>query len=253
MTVRTVSPLDHHLLARGLFYPWPNRFPEPFYVEGQGYRLGCRYRRVSKDGPTIIHFHGNGETVADYVGEFEDRIAAMGANLLLAEYRGYGMSSGTPLLVSMLDDVGLIMQSAGVEPEKTVFFGRSLGSLYAAHGAGLFPQAAGLIIESGIADPLERTLVRCEPWQLGTDLEGLKAAVEQDLSQHKKLAAFTGRTLIMHTRNDDILELRHAEQLYQWANEPKKLLVFERGDHNNIMQVNETAYFAAIESMLNSL
>lgn len=248
----TISPLDHHLLARGLFYPWPNRFPDPFYVEGDGFRLGCRYRRVSDDALTIIHFHGNGESVADYVGAFEDRIAGMGFNLLLAEYRGYGMSSGTPALVSMLADVELIVRASGVDPERIVFFGRSLGSLYAVHGAGLYPQAAGLIVESGIADPLERTLVRCEPWQLGTDLAGLQAAVDRDLNQGRKLSAFRGRTLIMHTRNDDILDVTHAERLYQWANQPKKLLIFERGDHNNIMQVNESAYFTAVEGLLHA-
>jgi len=253
MDTTIVSVLDHPVLSGGYFYPWPNRFDDPFFVEGDGFRLGCRYRRVSADGPTMIHFHGNGETVADYVSQFEERIAAMGVNLLLAEYRGYGMSSGTPALVAMLADVELVVRASGVEPERIVFFGRSLGSLYAAHGAGLFPQAAGLILESGIADPLERTLMRVEPWQLGTDLAGVRAAVEQDLNQRRKISAFQGKTLVMHTRNDDLVLVSHAERLFEWANEPKKLLVFERGDHNTIMPVNEREYFSAIEQFISMI
>ena len=126
--------LDHPILSSRYFYPCPNHFNEPFFVNGDGFRLGCRYLHVSKDFPTIIHFHGNGETVEDYIGDFEDRIASMGANLLLAEFRGYGMSDGEPGLATMLDDVRLIVEASGVPPERIILFGRSLGSLYAMHG-----------------------------------------------------------------------------------------------------------------------
>lgn len=253
MNHTVTSLLNHPLLSARYFYPWPNRFDDPFFVEGDGFRLGCRYRRVDPAAPTVIHFHGNGETVADYVGAFEERIAAMGVNVLLAEYRGYGMSSGEPALAGMLADVELIVRASGTDPERIVFFGRSLGSLYAAHGAGLFPRAAGLILESGIADPLERTLMRVEPWQLDTDHATLQGAVERELDQRGKLAAFGGRTLVMHARLDDLVAVSHGEQLYAWANEPKELLVFERGDHNTIMPANEDAYFAAVAALLRQL
>ena len=77
----------------------------------------------------------------------------------------------------MLDDVELIVRASGVPPERIIFFGRSLGSLYALHGAARYPRAAGLIIESGLADPLERILVRIEPRQLGTSLIALPDGV----------------------------------------------------------------------------
>ncbi|RNC67169.1 MAG: alpha/beta hydrolase [Desulfuromonadales bacterium] len=247
------SPLNHPLLSQRYFYPWPSRFNDPFFIDGDGFRLGCRYRRISVDAPTIIHFHGNGETVADYVGDFEQRIAALGANLLLADYRGYGMSSGVPALAAMLADVELIVRSSGVDPARIIFFGRSLGSLYAVHGAGLFPHAAGLILESGIADPLERILLRVEPWQIGTDHAGLREAVDRELNQGSKLASFRGRTLVMHTRNDDLVPVPHAERLFGWANEPKELIIFERGDHNTILPANEEAYFTAVEHCIRQL
>jgi uncharacterized protein len=253
MTSPHTSPLDHPLLSDRYFYPWPSRFENPFFVEGDGFRIGCRFRRVSEQAPTIIHFHGNGETVADYVGEFEERIVSLGANLLLADYRGYGMSSGTPSLAAMLADVELIVAASGVDPARIVFFGRSLGSLYAVHGAGLFPHAAGLILESGIADPLERILLRVEPWQVGTDAAGLREAVDRGLNQREKLASFRGRTLVMHTLNDDLVPVSHGERLFAWVNEPKELLVFERGDHNTILPANEEAYFAAVGRFISQL
>jgi len=242
--------LDHPELSARYFYPWPNSFAEPFFVEGDGFRLGCRYLRIGDDLPTIIHFHGNGESVSDYLGEFEQRVCSLGANLLLAEYRGYGMSTGTPALAAMLDDVALIVEASGVAPERIVFFGRSLGSLYAVHGASLYPAAAGLIVESGLADPLERILVRIEPRHVGATPEELRAAVSRCLDQRGKIASFRGRLLVMHTRNDDLVPASHAERLFAWANEPKELLLFERGDHNSILPANADAYFAAVGNLL---
>ncbi len=96
-------------------------------------------------------------------------------------------------------------------------------------------------------------LLRVEPWQLGTDDAGLRAAVDRELDQRGKLASFAGRTLVMHTRNDDLVPVSHAERLYAWAREPKELLVFERGDHNTILPANEKAYFAAVADFIRKL
>jgi len=245
--------LDHPILSSRYFYPWPNSFAEPFFVEGDGFRLGCRFCRVHADAPTIIHFHGNGESVADYVGGFEKHMTDLGVNLLLAEYRGYGMSSGVPALAAMLDDVALIVAASGIPPERIIFFGRSLGSLYALQGAARYPQAAGLIIESGLADLLERILVRIAPRDVGATMDTLRASVTRCFNQQEKIATFKGRVLLMHTRNDDLVSVSHAERLFAWANEPKELIVFERGDHNSILPVNQDAYFAAVESFIHSI
>jgi len=237
------SILDHPTITSRMFYPWPNRFPGPFYIEGRAGKLGCWYNRAFPDSLTMIHFHGNGETVADYLDDFSVRISALGVNLLLAEYRGYGMSEGEPKLAAMLADIPAIVEASGIDPSRLVFFGRSLGSIYAVHAASLYPQAAGLVLESGIADPLEFMLERVEPRQLGSSLEALVAETERLFNQREKLAAFQGRTLVMHTRYDDLVSSTHAERLHAWAGDPKELVLFERGDHNSIMEVNQEEYF----------
>jgi len=252
MTMTYSTCLDHPVLSERFFYPWPNRFADPFYVEGKGGRLGCWYDRGFPDGLTVIHFHGNGETVGDYLGDFSGRMNALGVNLLLAEYRGYGMSVGAPGLAAMLDDIPPIVAAGGANPNRLIFFGRSVGSFYAAHAASLYPNAAGLILESAIADPLERILARMEPCQLGVSAEELHAEVDRVLNQRKKLAAFAGRTLVMHTRNDDLVDDSHAERLYGWANQPKELVIFERGNHNNIMEINRDSYFAHLEKFVSA-
>lgn len=244
------SCLDHPVLSERFFYPWPNRFEDPFHVETKGGRLGCRYDRGFPAGLTVIHFHGNGETVGDYLGDFSGRMNALGVNLLLAEYRGYGMSEGVPALAAMLEDIPPIVAASGAASDRLIFFGRSLGSLFAVHAASLYPHAAGLVLESAIADPLERILARVEPLQLEASLEELRAEVNRVLNQREKLAAFCGRTLVMHTRNDDLIDVSHAERLHSWANQPRELVIFDRGNHNNIMEINEESYFAHLKKFI---
>jgi pimeloyl-ACP methyl ester carboxylesterase len=221
-------------------------------VEGKEGKLGCWYNKEFMDGLTMIHFHGNGETVADYLDDFAPEIASFGVNLLLAEYRGYGLSQGAPKLAAMLDDIPVIVAASGADPSRLVFFGRSLGSLYAAHAAFLHPDAAGLVLESGIADPLERILLRVEPWQIGTTVDDLREEVGRVLNQKEKLASFRGRTLVLHTMKDDIVPVSHGELLHLWANGPKELVIFERGDHNNIREVNRDGYFGHLERFFRS-
>jgi len=58
----------------------------------------------------------------------------------------------------MLGDGEAAINAAGIKPERAIALGRSIGSLYAIELAHRQPTLAGLIIESGIADPLERFL-----------------------------------------------------------------------------------------------
>jgi pimeloyl-ACP methyl ester carboxylesterase len=242
--------LDHPLISSRYFFPRPCRFPEPFWVSCGDIRLGCYYHETDPAARTIIHFHGNGETVEDYLGDFVARITALGCNLLLAEYRGYGMSTGAPSLGLMLDDVACVILACGRPPEEVVLFGRSVGSLFAVHGVKLFPRIAGLIIESGIADPLERLLLRVTPPEMGVTPAEFRAAVTSEFDQRETLAAYPGPLLVLHTRNDGLVDVSHGERLHDWGGGPKSLRIFERGDHNNILLINEREYFAALATFI---
>ena len=234
--------LDHPLIAQRYFFPRPGRPADPFFVDCGEAQLACHLREVTGARGTLVHFHGNGEIVDDYMPDFVDAVARMGWSCLLAEYRGYGGSTGEPVLGAMLDDVERVVQALDQPPDRLVFFGRSVGSIYAIHAASRFPQAAGLVLESGIADVLERLLLRVHPAELG--------ATAQELAHRSKLASFTGPSLVMHTRHDGLVDLSHAERLHEWAGGPRRLRVFEQGDHNSIMWVNATAWFGELRDFL---
>lgn len=248
------SILNHNKISKKYFYPEYSSFKNPFYVQSGNNNLACYYHKIDKQKKTIIHFHGNGEVVSDYIDYFDQRIKELGCSILFAEYRSYGLSTGSsPSLVDMLDDVERIIKSIDIPLEEIVLFGRSVGSIYALHGASIFPNISGLIIESGISDVVSRVLRMVNPKDIRTTKELLQIEGEKYFNHKEKIKKFQGQTLIMHTKYDSVVSSDNATSLYTWANEPKELKLFENGDHNDIGYVNNDEYFLLINEFIEKL
>ncbi len=245
--------LDHPLISERYFFPRAAPVPRPFLVECEGATLACAYHETSASDFTIVHFHGNGEVVADYLEGFPELIGRMGCNCFLAEFRGYGGSTGIPQLGRMLEDVQTTITAIRQPPNKLILFGRSVGSLFAVKAAELFPDVAGLILESAIADPLERLLLRVRPEELGTSRAELADAVRRAMDIRQTMTRFTRPTLVLHTRHDGLIDASHAERLAAWCGGPVQLEIFPHGSHNDIMYINGRQYFALINEFLQSL
>jgi hypothetical protein len=121
------SLLDHPVLAGRLFFPRRSALSDPFWVtatDGTS-QLACFRTTPHPGAPTVIHFHGNGEVVSDYVPDMAEELAKLGVNVLFAEYRGYGASTGAqPALGAMLDDAAAIVAASGERSENVILFGR---------------------------------------------------------------------------------------------------------------------------------
>ena len=249
----TASLLDHPLISERYFFPRTGHFSDPFWVDCGDARLACSYHEIDPQAKTLVHFHGNGEIVDDWQGDFVNLIQQMGCNCLLAEFRGYGRSTGVPQLGRMLDDVTTTIEALGQPAEQLVLFGRSVGSLFALEAVARYPRIAGLILESGIADVLERLLLRIEPEEIGATPEQLQKEVAKRLNQQQKLSAYRGPVLVMHTQNDGLVDAGHGQRLYDWAGGPKTLKIFPDGNHNDIMLVNAREYFGLVGEFIAAL
>jgi pimeloyl-ACP methyl ester carboxylesterase len=243
--------LDHPVLSQRLFFPRRDRPADPFLVECGGAQLACLRRARHPGAGTLLHFHGNGEVVADYAGDFADGVLDLGVNVCFAEYRGYGASDGTPALAAMLDDGEHILDALGLPAERVAAFGRSLGSLYAVELARRRPGLAGLVLESGIADVMDRLLVRVTAEELGCTDEELEAEVGRQFDQRAKLGRYRGPLLVLHTEHDGMLDRSQAERLHAWGGgADKELVVFPHGNHNSILLANRDAYLEVLGAFL---
>lgn len=245
--------LDHPLISQRYFFPRRGSFNDPQWIDCGTARLACSYHELSPKARTLVHFHGNGEIVDDWQGDFVHLIQQLGCNCFLAEFRGYGQSSGEPQLGQMLEDVVATIKALDRGEEDLIFFGRSVGSIFAIEAAAQFPAAAGLILESGVADVLERLLLRVDPAELGVSETEFRQVVARRLDHHSKMAAYSGPALIMHTQHDGLVDVSHAQRLHDWAAGKKTLKIFSQGDHNSIMFANAREYFSLIRQFINEL
>jgi len=245
--------LNHPLISERYFFPHAGNFSNPFWVDCGDAKLACSYHEIDPAAKTLIHFHGNGEIVDDWQGDFVGLIQRIGCNVFLAELRGYGQSTGEPQLGKMVEDVVPTINALQRPISDLIFFGRSVGSIFAIEAAAKFPQAAGLILESGVADVLERLLLRVESGELGVTAEELEMAVDQQLNHQRKLSNYPGPVLVMHTQHDGLVDVSHGQRLYDWVPGRKKLKIFPHGNHNDIMYVNAREYFQLLTEFVGSL
>lgn len=230
--------VDHPIIAERYFFPRKDvpTAGEPWAIDVPGATLaGARVGRHG--GRALLHFHGNGEVVADWVGDFADAFEEAGIDAFFAEYRGYGGSTGRPAMGAMLDDALASIDATGVRPEDVVVYGRSVGSIFALHVAAHRPVRA-LVLESGIADVYERIALRIHADELGVSDAELRQAIGERFDHRAKLNATRCPVLVLHTQHDGMVEKHHAEQLKEWSGDRGELVLFGLGNHNTIHAFN---------------
>lgn len=244
------SIFDRHELNDALFYPRPDRSPAPpgardELVDVPGARLHVR-RHAPAPGAraTVLLFHGNGEVVADY-DEAAAAFAAAGATLAVADYRGYGQSSGTPTLRALIDDARAVAEAVRAAcAGPLVVFGRSLGGA-AAHELYADPVAgtAAVVLESTYFD-LPALIAR-----RGLAVPPLSADDRARFEPAGKLARGRLPLLILHGERDALIA--HDEAVAALAaagSADKQLVTIPRRGHNDVSLAD--AYWDALARFL---
>lgn len=180
---------------------------------------------------SVLFSHGNAGNIShrlDTIRAFH----ALGLDVFIYDYRGYGQSSGQPSESGTYHDIEAawrwLVQARGLDPGRIVLFGRSLGSAVAA-ALAVDVEAGGLIMESPFISMPE----------LGAELYPFLpvrwlARIRYDTLERIDRVGMP--VLIIHARDDEIMPPGHAIRLYAAARSPKQMLEL-RGDHN-------TAFFA---------
>ena len=240
--------LDDIGISMNAFYPRKNRSQAPpgasdhtVVVDGE-ISLSCRFFPVSATAPTILFFYGNGETASDY-----DNIAPLYSrarlNFFVADYRGYGQSTGWPSFTTMLADsvkvLDYVQETLQGEGHSGPLFvmGRSMGrhsafELAASHGERL----AGVIIESG--RPRLANFAQALPPQQADELEAAYLA---------KVSSITIPSLVIHGEQDTLAPVQQAVEMHEaLGSADKRLVVIPGAGHNDLLYRGLEDYFAAI-------
>ena len=248
------SIFDSDPFNQRLFFPRADFRPPPpgaeeVLVEVPGARLHLRWHRSPGARATLLLFHGNGEVVTEY-DEAAERFAAVGLELAVVDFRGYGASTGTPTLRAAIDDAPRVLEELlALGPKPVVVMGRSLGSACAAQIYGS-PAPAGLkgvVLESGFVD-LEAAIRR-------RGLQPPERFAEDELAEFDplpKLARGRLPLLVLHGAEDRSISPAEGREAHDAAGGAPKTLVFVEGrGHNDIS--DSRAYWESLDRFVRAV
>lgn len=182
---------------------------------------------VKSGAPLLLYFGGNAEEVSWMIEEARAR--APQASWLLADYRGYGQSGGAPSEKALVSDALLLYDHAaklpGVDPNRIVAFGRSLGSGVAVALAAR-RSLAGLVLATPY-DSLAAVAKRYY-WYLPVDW-----MLKHRFDSAALAPQMTPPLLCLIAERDEVIPPAHAERLFEAWGGPKRKVVLAGANHNS--------------------
>ena len=252
------SELDRPEVLSALFHPRVDRSASRtkdnlIPVDGDVV-IGARFHLADTAASNILFFHGNGEIVADY-DDMGAIYNSMGINFFAVDYRGYGLSTGSPTITAMMRDCHVLFDfvkgwlKKNRHSGKLVLMGRSLGSASALELAASYPDLIdALIVESGFAysGPLLQLM--------GIQLEKFEFTENKGFRNLEKIQKYKKPTLIIHAEFDHIIPFSDAHALYTACPAAEKtILKIPEANHNDIFMRGSTAYLAAMKQLFERL
>jgi fermentation-respiration switch protein FrsA (DUF1100 family) len=252
-----ISILPLALIDRLIFQPSPgvDLTPEALGIEAEsvflesedGVRIHAFYLPSPGATRSLLFLHGNAGNASHRLPNAAD-LAALGTDVLLLEYRGYGLSEGRADEKGVYADAraGLehLRTSRACPPGRIVVFGRSLGGAVAVDLAANRP-LAGVILEStftSIAD-VARAAVGIPFGRL----------IGRRFPAEEKITRVRCPILFFHGDRDRIIPFELGRRLFEAAPEPKAFETISGAGHNDTTLVGGTEYYRRIRRFLDQV
>lgn len=207
-----------------------------------GYFFPCK----NKTDKAVIYLHGNGLNIsANFLSPLQTQ-NHVPVNILYADYRGYGKSTGSPSIDTIVTDAESMYDfliKKGFKSENISLYGESLGGALSIRLAQKVKIKSLTLVSSfsSLRDIAKDSYPFLPGFLVKNHLFNSKEFIKQ----------IKCPVLICHGSKDDIVPVKHSKILFESANEPKKLIILEGADHNNIgLFFNEEFYQALREIYL---
>ncbi len=200
---------------------------------------------AKKKNPVILVFHSNaGNLQQRWSLNFNKRPRISKYNFLLqadysvfvASYRGYGDNPGTPNEQLLIEDAEVILQwllkKENISPENIILFGESLGSAVSIALAEKH-NVKGLILEgapSSFIDVGKKIFPFVPKKQIKKVLKG------NTWKSKLRIKKVHSPVLFLHREKDYMVSLDLGKNLFEAANEPKKLFIVKGRGHINTLK-----------------
>jgi hypothetical protein len=220
---------------------------EVFLRTDDGVRIHAFYLPAPGADRALLFLHGNAGNASHRLPNAAD-LMRLSCNVLLLDYRGYGLSEGRPSERGAYADAraGLahLKDQRGFPESRIVLFGRSLGGAVAVDLA-LDRPVAGVILESTFSSVSD--LAR----SLGGPLMGALAGRRFD--SVAKIDRVRAPLLFFHGDLDEIVDSALGRRLFEAARQPKSFETIAGAGHNDTVQVGGRRYYDRIRVFLDEV
>ena len=250
------SIFDSQAFNANLFFSRQDPSPAPansedYYIDAtKEIRIHARRHPNPNANISMLFFHGNGEIVSDY-DNLAGLFSGLGVELTIADFRGYGKSSGIPTLRAALEDSHKILgflKDKKLLKKKVCVMGRSLGSAPTIELCSKRSDIQACILESGYADPIPLVERR------GLKIDKTTPEENAVFNNSQKISSVKCPTLIMHGEDDFLISPKEAKLNYENAGaKVKRLEILEGVGHNDMMMAPDHSYFTTLKDFIDSL
>jgi fermentation-respiration switch protein FrsA (DUF1100 family) len=204
---------------------------------------------ANPSGVTILYCHGNKHNLDEY-WERIMWLHQLDVNLLIFDYRGFGLSEGKSSEEGLFRDGEAALEflrSRGLG-DSLCFYGYSLGNVVSIHLAANVFSPLCLIAEAPFASANSLTQ--------GSSILDLPSGwlTEAEFDNAENIKRISTPFMLLHGTDDDIVRYRdNGRIVYENAPQPKSLLLIPDANHDDIPEkMGVDAYLDAIGDWINS-
>jgi pimeloyl-ACP methyl ester carboxylesterase len=211
-----------------------------------GTALHAWYRPWSGGGPhrVLVYFGASSEQVH---WQLAARPEYDGWDLLLIDYRGYGLSEGRPGQVQLEDDAALWLDQAAsggsgiARADRLVVMGTSMGSYFATHMAATHRvDGVVLVVPADSVRSLVQSMLPFYP--VGLLLKHPFDSMADAPSVHAP-------TVFLVAMNDELVSVSRARRLYEhWGSQERQWVELPRANHYTA--ASDPAYWRTVGEFL---
>lgn len=222
------------------------RYEDVRFRSADGTELSGWFVPAERERAVVLFCHGNARNISselDVLSMFHD----LGVSAFFFDYRGYGKSAGRPGEAGLYADAAAAWQYLAsvrdVPSDRILIWGRSLGAAVASELA-THHRPRALVLEAAFTSiqDLASELYPIFP---------VRALLYARFETMKNLRAASGTpVLIVHSREDDLVPMRHGRALYEAAGEPKHFLEIA-GPHGGLPF--QKVYWDGVRAFLDDL
>lgn len=193
---------------------------------------GWHFEPTDPEKPTIVFFHGNGWSVGRSFEHVRFLIGA-GYGLFMAEYRGYAGHKGKVTEEGLYKDarayINWLSNVRNINPNDMIFYGESLGSAVAIKMASEY-QPKGIFVLSAFSSMQD--LAWNKYFYLPVPL-----LLRDKYRNDQVIKDIQSPILFLNGRNDTLVPHKFGQNLYEKANQPKEIVIYDDGTHTNLYDV----------------